>query len=407
MCGIITSLTKKPSLENVIKVKKQYKHQYQRGTDGFGFVAIQDNEIKFVRCVYEEEIMEELDKLGETTFLMFHHRIPTCNFNTPDANHPLFIHSKKNLEYKYFLVHNGSVTNTDSLRKEHETDGFKYKSEVEFVYGKSTYVNKDHTDSESLGIEMAKFIEGKQTRIKARGGVAMFMLQLDAKNNPVAFYYFRNSNPINWFSNQSSLFLASLAHGQTLPDNTLFMLDLKTWETFTKPARLSDYNDVGTTVHGEVSAWTKLERRPKVIDVKKNTLPTTADTLRESQAVCTIVPEKREGNTLFVPDRPAGFLGGFKRLFQDKPREHFVSPLRKSIRTMGELEKELAEHEELYYSFLGNLYSYEEHYGANGSETHTNLIKDVNDSKKILDDLKEEFDNLQNSSGHILKSIPV
>lgn len=251
MCGIITSISKQPSHDNVDKVKRQFDLQRGRGTNGFGFVAIQDGVVRYARTETEHDIMQLLDELIEPTLIIFHHRIPTCNYNTVKANHPIMIMSKKNLENKYFIVHNGSIQNTDTLRTEHEKEGFKYHTDVSFVYGDETKVYNQHTDTESLGIEMAKFIERKSSRIKARGGAAIFMLQMSRENVPIAFYAFRENNPINFSRNQNNIFMASTAPGLDMEEKMLYRLMLDDWSLSATPAHLSDYHEIGKPVDKE------------------------------------------------------------------------------------------------------------------------------------------------------------
>lgn len=263
MCGIITSLTKKPSLRNTQRVKLQYEKQDHRGTDGFGFVAVENGEIIHARSTEEAAILAELDKLGPTTFIMFHHRIPTCNLNAVKANHPFFIASKKNLTYKYYVCHNGSISNTDSLRKEHEEEGFKYKTIVEWRYGKSEASKSDQTDSESLGIEMAKFIENRQSRIKARGLVATFILQTDRDNKPVAFYYFKEGKPIKFYANGEGAMFASEGMGVDAEDKILYRLDLTTGELTSKEAKLTGFDEIGKKDDGEITEFKPVVKKKK------------------------------------------------------------------------------------------------------------------------------------------------
>lgn len=274
MCGLICSLSKNQSSLNIQRVKDQYKEQDHRGRDGFGFVAIKNGKVVYVRSTTEKAILKSLDDLGEASFVMFHHRVPTCNLNAVKANHPIFVANKKNLENKYFIVHNGSIGNSNNLLKEHGEEGFVYNTTVDWKFESGKTIFSEPTDSESLGIEMAKFIEGKTTRIKARGSVATFILQIDRFNNPLSFYFFREGNPIVWYRNQTGIFLASEATGQDLDAKKLYKLDLKTWELGVKAARLSDYSDIGKEDKGEVTPFTKVVRKPEqVIDVKKNITP--------------------------------------------------------------------------------------------------------------------------------------
>lgn len=334
MCGIITSISKEPTLDNVSKVKLQYEEQKNRGQLGYGFVAIDKNgEVIHSRSTDERNILAELDKLPETNLVMFHHRIPTCNLNAVKANHPIFISNKKNLDYKYFIVHNGSISNTDSLRTEHEEEGFKYGTDVSWhgTYNKELSFN-DHTDTESLGIEMAKFVEDRSSRIKARGGAAIFMLQIDRKNKPINFYYFRETNPIKAYWNKDTFFLASEAPGVVIPERKIFKLNLETYELTQRDARLSSYTEIGTKDDLVISPWERVgtKHSTKVEDVKKNTHVTIVKTNEPEEYMRESIKTTERSNTILI-DAPDRLLGSIKKLTG--------SPMTSSLRTIKEMEE--------------------------------------------------------------------
>ena len=231
MCGIIASYSKDNKVDNAKRVVRQYKAQQSRGKMGYGFVAVRSktSDVVFAKSVYEKEILEELDKVGDTDLIIFHHRVPTSSENSVVANHPIKIENPEKLKYKYFLIHNGHISNSISLKVDHEKSGFEYTTEKIETFNRRSYYT--FTDSEALGIELANFIEGKSKKVEANGGVACFLLQLDKKNIPTALYYYRNENPINFFANQSSMFWSSEGGGEEVKKNTLFRLDLKTLKT--------------------------------------------------------------------------------------------------------------------------------------------------------------------------------
>lgn len=228
MCGIIASISRDhKKFNNSARVWEQYKDQCSRGKDGYGFVAVKDGEVRFVRAISEEKIKEALDKLGDTDLIIFHHRIPTCSINSIESNHPIFVHNKKNLQNKYFIVHNGMISNDDQLKKEHEALGIEYKTFSSYKIGEQSKTEYgDYTDSEALGVEMALYIEGKIQSANFKGGVACFILEIDQANNPVAFYAYRNTNPIKHYNNQVGQFFSSAGKGRDLPTDILFRYDL-------------------------------------------------------------------------------------------------------------------------------------------------------------------------------------
>ena len=133
------------------------------------------------------------------------------------------------MDNKYFLIHNGHISNFETLQEEHEKEGFNYKTATpckKSYYGKDTedYV----TDSEALGIELAKFIEGKTKKIGCTGLYAFMLLQMTRNNEPIAIYYGRNGNPIKFYQNEKLMLMASEAKGLILPIDKLYRYDLGT-----------------------------------------------------------------------------------------------------------------------------------------------------------------------------------
>ena len=132
------------------------------------------------------------------------------------------------MKYKYFLIHNGHISNFETLQKENEKEGFQYKTRTPC---KSYYEKEAEelvTDSEALGIDVAQFIEGKKKNLDSKGLFAFMILQMTRDNEPVAIYYGRNGNPIKFYQNEKLFFMASEAMGLTLPLDKLYRYDLGT-----------------------------------------------------------------------------------------------------------------------------------------------------------------------------------
>src|SRR3990167_897064 len=150
MCGIITSISlNKDKFNNVNMVLNQFTKQRLRGLAGFGFVAVDvaGNKIEYVTTKREEDVIERLRQLGNNDLLFFHHRQPTSSPNHVEANHPIKIENWDKLDYKYFLIHNGHITNSDVLKKEHEKGGWKYTTSVNFHWGsKEDDLYEEYTD---------------------------------------------------------------------------------------------------------------------------------------------------------------------------------------------------------------------------------------------------------------------
>lgn len=249
MCGIITSIAYDKSFDNKKKVWDQYQEQKHRGKDGYGFVAVTPDGIRYARATTEKAIKEELDKLPDTFLLMFHHRIPTSSVNSVNANHPIFIHNKKNLAHKYFLIHNGHISNHAALYDDHHKPmGFKLRTHAAYRYyqGKNDY--DTYTDSEALGIELALYIEGKTDHLRTRGGVACFMLQVDQNDVPVRLFFFRNTNPINFYRNNHGCFFSSVGKGEELEADMLYCIDFLNGEVLKKPVVYYSAKETAVTV---------------------------------------------------------------------------------------------------------------------------------------------------------------
>ena len=231
MCGIIAgiNLDGKQNLPKL--VEEQFNKQALRGRRGFGYVAVFDNEVIHAKSTTEEKIIASLRTLDNPKAILFHHRIPTSSSNSVPSNHPILVKNKKVLENRYFLIHNGHISNYSTLEDEHNKEGFNYstKNEFTYAYGQDKGLYYDVTDSEALGVELAKFIEGKTKYVNCWGALAFIMLQIDKDNKPVAVYYGRNvSNPLKFYQDGKLFFLASEAKGLSIPSHKLFRYDLNT-----------------------------------------------------------------------------------------------------------------------------------------------------------------------------------
>ena len=107
--------------------------------------------------------------------------------------------------------------NTDELFEVHKDEGYKYSSYD--MVGKEYQFN----DSESLGYEIAKFIENKE-EVKSCGPAAFFMIQVDKKTKQVKRIFFgrNDSNPLNIHQSPGSLTLSSEGKGAEVEKDMLF-----------------------------------------------------------------------------------------------------------------------------------------------------------------------------------------
>lgn len=163
--------------------QKRYRAQKTRGTQGFGYVAVDDGYIvNFTRSAGEKEIMESIQKESANE-IMFHHRYPTSTPNYAEAAHPILVRHDS-LKYDYYVIHNGIISNDDDLREKHFKDGFTYSTEITQNYCHGTKVLETisvFNDSEALAIELARDIDsGKHAGLEhVRGSIAFICLQAD------------------------------------------------------------------------------------------------------------------------------------------------------------------------------------------------------------------------------------
>lgn len=202
MCGII--MVKRIGEKANKMVLNRYEVQKARGSEGFGFVSMQDGKIvDIVRRQNESEI--KLDLMSEVSdTILFHHRYPTSTINLPELAHPIHVKNVL-LKNEYYVVHNGVITNDDELKTKHEKMGFVYTTNVsEYttysvngnVYNSDESV-ESFNDSESLAIELALYFEGIVTEIGTKGNVAFIALEVDKKGNVLNTHYGRNEgNPL-------------------------------------------------------------------------------------------------------------------------------------------------------------------------------------------------------------------
>lgn len=226
MCGIVTAIQLNKDVDCPKLVWEQFDAQRHRGVQGFGFVAVVDNEVIWAKSTTEEGILKELKDLGNASVVIFHHRIPTCTPNSITGNHPILVANKNLLKSKYFIIHNGMISNSKELRTAHEALGFKYRTDSRYKYSEaSQYWDETFTDSESLGIEMAKFIEGAEI-MEAEGSIACFLLEMNEENTPVAIHYYRNTSPTNFYRNENLIFFSSEGKGQATKTGVLYTINL-------------------------------------------------------------------------------------------------------------------------------------------------------------------------------------
>lgn len=246
MCGIITILSKKKKNKKNLygQLVNIYSDQKARGSEGFGYVGIEGNEMKtYQRAKTEEEIKEILKKdIDNISGLMFHHRFPTSTPNIIEACHPIKVKNKR-LDNTYFVIHNGIITNDGELRKSHYALGYKYttkirKTEIIQTKGKKVEsVELYFNDSEAFAIELAEYIEGKKEKIDTKGSIAFVALQVNRKDKISKVFFGRNSgNPLIMKNKENYFSLSSQSEGkgQLISEDVLYSLDPRNTEVVTQ-----------------------------------------------------------------------------------------------------------------------------------------------------------------------------
>ena len=254
MCGIAMGFSKKG--KRISKsIMKRYLDQKHRGSQGFGYVAFykdgKGGKISVGRSTEEPEIRTQIMN-EHSSMIMFHHRFPTSTPNVVEATHPIYV-SHDELDYDYFVVHNGVVRNATELRTKHENLKYVYNTviETELVthhtskktgakYFTSGTKTEKFNDSEALAIEVARLLDGMTSSIDAVGTIAIIAWKINKETGKlVSISYGHNSgNPLTIADTSDSFFLTSMG-GADLPEDILYTLS-------------TDGDSLGTTSQREI-----------------------------------------------------------------------------------------------------------------------------------------------------------
>lgn len=214
MCGIVYKRSFNGSSVNQA-VKQMYKSQRGRGYEGFGFFLPLEN--RLAHNTSEHRILDLLkNEAYESTEILFHHRFPTSTDNRQNACHPFSTRANKHaFDHNYVLVHNGIVSNASALKADHEkTYGIEYISDE----------NGKFNDSEALLYDVALFLDGKQTELKAQGSIAFIVKRDDGKT-----YFARNAgSPLVYELTSRGITVRSEGTGKSIEPNRLYEFDADT-----------------------------------------------------------------------------------------------------------------------------------------------------------------------------------
>ncbi|MDP2656765.1 MAG: hypothetical protein Q8P11_04340, partial [bacterium] len=126
MCGIIGFIGPKKDQKTVNdEVSIQYQRQQDRGTKGYGIITVdKNNKATIHRSLIENAALLDLLRFPSKMVFM-HHRNPTSSDNRIDQTHPIIVDNEA-LTHKYFVIHNGVISNSDKIIETHEKEGFIY-----------------------------------------------------------------------------------------------------------------------------------------------------------------------------------------------------------------------------------------------------------------------------------------
>lgn len=240
MCGILgvvkNTKSKKQIDANEIIIN-QFEEQNHRGKEGFGIVRIKDKKIEGIdrACTPMKFLMDLYSFKAES--IIAHHRTPTSTENKLMQTHPMFINNPE-LKYDYLAIHNGMIKNDSELKEIHEALGYRYLTEYledKYSYTGYQYQNqvttkttiKKWNDSEAFAIDIARYIEHKQTEMKIVGSAAFIIIQIKKNTQEVQKIFFgRRINPLNMLLTEDYLFLSSEGEGDEIDDHKLFSIEI-------------------------------------------------------------------------------------------------------------------------------------------------------------------------------------
>lgn len=227
MCGIITVIAKKEKGLVGKEIIKQYQMQHGRGTQGFGLLEILEDQTHHTERATEptKALLDAMFSKGRIG--IFHHRMPTSTPNELNQTHPFFI-SHDELAFDYAIVHNGVISNSESLFKTHTEElGYVYKTITQTQYSYGT-LNKKFNDSEALSIEIARYLDGISDEIKTEGSAAFVGIRIDKKTNKALdLFWGRNDrNPLEYLETENHVIIASTIYETEAIDIEEFTIEM-------------------------------------------------------------------------------------------------------------------------------------------------------------------------------------
>lgn len=251
MCGLIYAKNNKgnPVAKTVLK---RYNSQIKRGTEGYGYVAIDNGVVTKIERATTEKEMVEILKNEKSSEILFHHRNPSGNSpNLIELTHP-FVIEEDIFKSNYIVIVNGSLISTYNLEKEHKEINIEYKSQysendlITYTtrngneYVKERKESSKFNDSEAFSLELARYLEGKIKDLSnVLGGTAFICIETDKEWNVLNIHYGRNGGrPLVLEENKDLLILKSEGAGYSIDADEIITRCYKTGEVSVQSTRV-------------------------------------------------------------------------------------------------------------------------------------------------------------------------
>jgi len=248
MCGLAFAFSKRG--RGVGKqVYEMYKAQESRGKEGYGFISIQDGKLVAVERAQKEDGIKSKLLADKSEIILFHHRMPTSTKNTIGTTHPIFV-SNPELEYDYYVAHNGVITNDDNLKAIHENLGYVYTTEftehivAKYKNGVTEELDADRpvfNDSECLAIELARYIEGLSNSVDTKGSAAFWIVQLEKASTKVLnIFYGKNKGRDLKITHNKKWWGVSSETGTDIESMKLYSFDMGDKTLYEQPLNIDE-----------------------------------------------------------------------------------------------------------------------------------------------------------------------
>lgn len=278
MCGLIGVFsTNEKTRANQIATNI-YQDQFKRGSQGYGIIKInKSHKYEIKRSTEPFRFYYDLDK-SNTNNIVVHHRNPTATPNLLSQTHPIFV-TNDLLDKDYLIVHNGVVTDCNTLKEKHTKLGFFYTTNI-WMQEKNEKPEIKFNDSESFAIEMALQLENKNPKLELPYSYAFIGIAINKKTQIVEKVIFGHSglNPLKMANNQHQLIISSEGLGHGLDTDILYSCTIADINKLTKTALpKATTEDYWAQVRNSRTGLTSMVTRNKEITEIPPTLTTSTE----------------------------------------------------------------------------------------------------------------------------------